>query len=247
MRRTNLQSALLKFAKILVTTIFALGACLLSSSCDDSVQSQQSNAMKTNQSSESRATGEQSSGSQQTPAFVNNGQPGEMHRRLNALVGDWTVEKTMYMAGGTPDKPIVANGLTCQRQWLGETGNRHLQDVTKGSINNNPYYRMGILSYSTMDKRYEWNTVDATNANMMTYKGAKNANTIANSEISMIGEFTDQGLLGAQYAGKSIGMRTIIVIESPERHTVNLYMTPPGGKEFLADKAVYIRQNSDNR
>jgi hypothetical protein len=37
---------------------------------------------------------------QQQPAMVRNGQPGAMHRRLDALVGGWNVDMTFYIAGG---------------------------------------------------------------------------------------------------------------------------------------------------
>jgi Protein of unknown function (DUF1579) len=90
-------------------------------------------------------------------------------------------------------------------------------DVTTGTVGGNSYYRLGILSYSTMDKRYEWNTVDALNTNMMTYKGAK-GRASAQGDIVMSGEFTDQGVLGDAYAGKRVGQRTVIKIESPDHH-----------------------------
>jgi hypothetical protein len=178
---------------------------------------------------------------QQQPAMVRNGQRGEMHRRLDALVGDWNVEMTFYIAGGTPQKPLVAKGLTCRREWIAETGDKHMRDVTQGMYGGNPYYRLGILSYSTMDRRYEWNTVDALNANMMTYKGAIGSATVA-GDIVMSGEFTDQGVLGDAYAGKNVGQRTVIRIESPDRHVFDLYLTPPGEKERLASRAIYIRR-----
>nr|AUN37131.1 hypothetical protein [uncultured bacterium] len=173
--------------------------------------------------------------------MVRNGQPNEMHKRLDALVGDWTVDKTTYIAGGTAEKPIIANGLTCHREWIAETGNRHIRDITQGTVAGNPYYRLGILSYSTMDKRYEWNTVDALNSMMMTYKGAKNSASM-NADIVMTGEFTDQGVLGDSFAGKTIGQRTVIKIESPDRHIFELYFTPPGEKERLVDRGVYTRR-----
>jgi Protein of unknown function (DUF1579) len=173
--------------------------------------------------------------------MIRNGQPGEMHKRLNALVGEWNVDMSLFIAGGTAEKPIVANGLTCHREWMAETGNRHLRDITQGTIGGNPYYRFGILSYSTMDKRYEWNTVDALNTNMMTYKGAKDSAT-AGGDIVMSGEFTDQGVLGDAYVGKNIGQRTVIKIESPDRHVFELYFTPPGEKERLAARGIYTRR-----
>jgi hypothetical protein len=169
---------------------------------------------------------------QQPPAMVRNGQPGPMHRRLDALVGDWNVDMTFYIAGGTEAKPLFAPGLTCRREWITETGNKP---------GGNPYYRLGILSYSTMDQRYEWNTVDALNSNMMTYKGAKGS-ARADGDIVMTGEFTDQGVLGDSYAGKTVGQRTVIKIESPNRHVFDVYFTPPGEKERLAAHAIYIRR-----
>jgi hypothetical protein len=179
--------------------------------------------------------------SQQQPAMVRNGQPGEMHKRLDALVGKWDVVMTFYIAGDTAEKPLIANGMICNRQWIAETGNRHLRDVTQGMVGNNPYYRLGILSYSTMDRRYEWNTVDALNANMMTYKGEKNSASMK-GDIVMTGEFTDQGVLGDAYAGKNVGQRTVIKIESPNRHVFELYLTPPGEQERLATRGTYTRR-----
>jgi hypothetical protein len=178
----------------------------------------------------------------QQPAMVQNGQPGEMHKRLDVLVGEWSVEFTLYIAGGTEEKPLISRTLTCRREWIAETGNRHLRDVTQGMIGGNPYYRLGVLSYSTMDKRYEWNTVDALNTMMMTYKGAKGTASLS-GDIVMSGEFTDQGVLGDSYAGKTIRQRTVIKIEQPDRHTLDLYFTPPGEKERLVARMIYTRRN----
>ena len=57
----------------------------------------------------------------------------------------------------------------------------------------------------------------------------------------MVGEFTDQGLLGEAYIGKTIGQRTVISIPSADRHTIDLYFTPPGEAERLVDHAAYTR------
>jgi hypothetical protein len=90
-----------------------------------------------------------------------------------------------------------------------------------------------------MDERYEWITVDATNANMMIYLGAPR--TAEQTPISMAGVFTDQGVLGEETVGKPVGMRTVIRIESEDRHVMELYLTPPGADELLADRSVYTR------
>jgi hypothetical protein len=175
------------------------------------------------------------------PAFVRNNQPGAMHQRLNVMVGDWNVRKSTYIIGGTASKPITSEGMTCHREWITGTGGRHILDITQGQMGKDHYYRMGVLSYSTMDKRYEWNTVDMLNTMMMTYKGAKNSGAKTGA-IVMRGEFTDAGLLGDRSVGKTIRQRTVIHILSPNRHVFDLYFTPPGGKERLIDHMVYTRR-----
>jgi Protein of unknown function (DUF1579) len=179
-------------------------------------------------------------GTAELPAMARNGLPGEMHKRLGALVGEWDVEVATYVLDGAPEKPAISRDYVCRREWIAETGNRHLRDVTQGT-GGNPYYRLGILSYSTMDNRYEWNTVDALNANMMTYKGAKGSGGKSGA-IEMSGEFTDQGILGASYVGKNIQMRTVIKIESQDRNALELYFTPPGEGERLIQRFVYTRR-----
>jgi hypothetical protein len=172
--------------------------------------------------------------------MVRNGLPGEMHKRLDALIGEWNVEVATYVLGGTPEKPIVSRDFVCRREWIAETGNRHLRDVTQGT-GGNPYYRLGILSYSTMDKRYEWVTVDFLNTNMMMYQGAKDSKGMS-SDIKMSGEFTDQGILGDSYVGKNIQMETVIKFESPDRNLLELYFTPPGENRRLIQRFVYTRR-----
>ena len=59
----------------------------------------------------------------------------------------------------------------------------------------------------------------------------------------MDGEFTDGfGLFGRRSKGTTIGQRTTITIESPDRHVIDIYFTPPGGAEVLADHGVYTRR-----
>lgn len=110
----------------------------------------------------------------------------------------------------------------------------------KGTIAGVAYWRLGLLGYSTMDERYEWVTIDAANANMMIYLGQQGSGP--QMPINMNGTFTDQGVIGEEIVGKAVGQRTVIRIENDNRHIVELYFTPPGGEEFLADRSVYARE-----
>jgi hypothetical protein len=171
------------------------------------------------------------------PAFARRGLPGPGHAALAPLVGTWRVEDSITIAIGTPDRPVVSDQIICRREWV--AGGRFLRDVTEGTIGGGPYWREGLLGYSNMDQRYEWVTADGFNANMMIYLGDKGSGP--RLPIVMSGVFTDQGVAGEQAAGKEVGMRTVISIESQDRHIFELYVTPPGTREFLADRKVYRR------
>jgi Protein of unknown function (DUF1579) len=171
------------------------------------------------------------------PPFVKRGMPGEGQQAMEPLAGDWKVAMTVYIAMGSPKQPVTSTDLVAHREWI--AGGRFLRDVTQGTVGGSPYWRMGTLGYSNMDGRYEWVTQDGFNANMMIYKGAEHAGP--HSPASLSGTFTDQGVLGERYTGKTIRQRTVITIDGPDHHTIDIYFTPPGGKERLGDHKVYTR------
>jgi hypothetical protein len=175
----------------------------------------------------------------ETPAWMRRGLPGPGHTALNPLVGAWRVQMSIHAAmGRSPDAPpIVSDDLTCGREWVAE--GRYIEDMTQGTAAGAPYWRKGWLGYSTMDRRYEWVTIDAVNTMMMSYAGARGSGD--RRPISMTGVFTDQGIAGEQSVGKSVDMRTVIAFESNDRHVIELYFTPRGKPEMLATRAVYTR------
>jgi hypothetical protein len=137
-----------------------------------------------------------------------------------------------------PENPARSSDITAERKWIGNSA-KHLLDITKGTLANSPYYRLGVLGFSNVDNVYEWSTFDGLNANMMLYKSArlgKPSNTII-----VTGVFTDQGLIDEQTAGQAIAMRTLFTIEDNDRHVVELYFTPLQRDEMLIDRSVYTR------
>jgi Protein of unknown function (DUF1579) len=176
---------------------------------------------------------------QPMPNWMRRGLPGMGHAALEPLVGTWRVDMKFYATfGRSPDEPpIIAEGFTCKRQWVAD--GRYLEDLTEGTAIGAPYWRKGWLGYSNMDERYEWVTIDAVNSDMMIYAG--HAIPGSKEPISMSGVFTDQGVAGEQYAGKPVGMRTVITIENNDRHIFELYFTPPGNPEVLATRGIYTR------
>jgi len=171
------------------------------------------------------------------PGFVQRGLPGPFHAALEPLAGDWNVDKQIFIAIGSPAHPATSSGVVSHRTWVG--GGKHLMDVTEGKVGGEAYYRLGVLGFSNVDHRYEWVTFDALNANQMLYYSRPLK--APDGVLELRGVFTDQGLLGEAWAGKSIPMRTVIQIEGPDRHVIDLYFDPPGKPEILIDRSVYTR------
>lgn len=176
---------------------------------------------------------------QEMPLWMSRGLPGAGHRALDPLIGTWKVQMNIHGTFGRnpDDPPIVSEDLICRREWV--AGGRYMEDTTQGTAAGGPYWRRGWLGYSNMDRRYEWITIDAVNTTMMSYAGAPGSGM--KMPIILSGVFTDQGVAGEQAVGKSVPMRTVIKIESNDRHVFELYFTPPGKGEVLATRQVYTR------
>jgi hypothetical protein len=171
------------------------------------------------------------------PPFVQRAQPGAGQAALQPLVGRWKVEKALFVAVGTPDKPAKSVEMTTERVWIAD--GRFLQDVTRGEIGGQKYFRTGFLGYNNMDRCFEWVTADAFTPIMMIYRGKAGAGPTF--PASLEGSFTDLGVTGEQNVGKRVPMRTVIRIENNDRHVFEIYFTPPGETEVLADRMVFTR------
>jgi hypothetical protein len=183
--------------------------------------------------------GRQASPAQQSgPAWVQRGIPGAGHAALAPLVGSWCAEQSIFgTMGRSPDlPPIVSRDIRTTRVWVAD--GQYIEDTTEGTVEGQPYWRRGWLGYSNLDRRYEWVTI-APRVPMMIYLGKTGSGERMPIEVS--GVFTDQGVVNEQTVGKPVAQRTVIRIESNDRHAFDLYFTPPGGKEQLAMRFVYTR------
>jgi|SRR5882672_224170 uncharacterized protein DUF1579 len=171
------------------------------------------------------------------PPMVQRAMPGAGQQALQPLAGMWRVEKSLYVAIGTPDHPVLSANMVTHREWIGD--GRFLRDTTEGIIGGMPYFRTGFLGYNNIDRRYEWVTADNVTPTLMSYR-AKTGSGVQ-MPIDMAGSFSDLGLTGEQNVGKTIPMRTLIRVENNDRNVFEIYFTPPGGAEVLADRMVFMR------
>ncbi len=163
--------------------------------------------------------------------------PGAELHALEPLAGHWRVEKSIFVAMGTPERPATSSDMTTTRKWIAD--GKFLEDRTTGTVNGHPYLRIGYLGYNPMDRRYEWNTIDNITTIMMTYHGRNDSG--ATRPIDVLGSFTDLGVTGEANVGKTVQMRTRITIIDNDHHRFQIFFTPSGGQETLADQMDYTR------
>jgi hypothetical protein len=167
------------------------------------------------------------------PASTRLAMPGEQHRWLEPLVGNWTVEMLVYPGPGAA--PFVAQGLQAKREWT--LGGRYLREELRGSVMGNDSARDAILGFNRLDGRFELVTVDTFEPGQMFYAGRDEPTP---TRFSMHGDSTEAGM-GAEPTGRRRDLRFEFEIQGPDRNIQRIFVRYPGGSEFLFVEQRFTR------
>lgn len=159
--------------------------------------------------------------------------PGDQHRWLEPLVGDWTVEMLVYPGPGAT--PLVASGLRATRRWI--LDGRYLREELRGTVFGNAAARDAILGFNRLDGRFELVTVDTFEPGQMSYAGREEPTP---SRFSMHGESTEAGM-GAEPTGRRRALRFEIEIRGADENVQRIHVRYPGGPEFLFVEQRFTR------
>jgi hypothetical protein len=170
------------------------------------------------------------------PAAARLAMPGEEHRWLEPLIGDWTVEMLVYPGPGA--EPIVSNEVTATRRWT--LDNRYLREELRGTVFGQPAARDGVLGYNRLDGRFEWVTVDTFEPGQMIYLGRDEASP---QGFSMYGESTEAGM-GPEPTGRKRDLRFEFDIEGPDYNVQRIFARFPGQEEFLFVEQRFTRKRN---
>jgi len=88
--------------------------------------------------------------------------PGEMHKHLAKMAGDWTFTNKMWMAPGQP--PVESTGTMHAETIL---GGRYVQSVWKGSFMGQPFEGRATEGYDNVSKQYVSSWVDNMGTGIM--------------------------------------------------------------------------------
>ena len=93
--------------------------------------------------------------------------PGEMHKKLAKMAGDWTFTNKMWMAPGQP--PQESTGTMHAETIL---GGRYVQSVWKGSMMGEPFEGRATEGYDNVSKQLVSSWVDNMGTGIMVSTGS---------------------------------------------------------------------------
>jgi hypothetical protein len=159
---------------------------------------------------------------------------------VRQMVGTWSVQQWMWP---TPTSEAIALPPAVAHRLL--IGDGILQEtMTTGPGAAEPFTRVAYFDYNTINRQYEYFSLDTRAPQMMNERSVAAAND-SQSDITLYG-----GIFVAPQWGpvKNAAFRYRLVVGAiaDGRQKVELYLTPLSGDsvaEFLAFRYVYTRQN----
>ena len=179
------------------------------------------------------------------------GEPGEAHRFLAPLVGEWNAVLHMYPGGGTT---VTSVGLKSRKRLILD-GRQIFEEIYEGTIAGWPHRKVTMLGYNAINQRYEFVTADNFDTQQMTYRGTRDENS---GIITMTSAYTQAAYADivsgdelSRAVGKPVSWRSVVGIEmtirdvltitSADEHRLQMYFRLAAGEEGLGAEYLYSR------
>lgn len=165
---------------------------------------------------------------QMMEAFAQASAPGPEHRRLDALVGDWTVEMKYW---GDPASEPEVSTATSHIAWILE-GHYLQEDVTADGAPGQPFRGRGTYGYDKFRKQYVSSWIDTMSTTIATSAGQWDT---AKNLLVLTGETPDP-LTGQMKKGK-----WVMSFPSATKMIGVGYNVTPDGREVKEMELVYTK------
>ena len=163
-------------------------------------------------------------------AYVRAGTPGPQHKLLEPIIGKWNFAgKFWHMDSSQP--AMEAKG-TAERKWV--LGGRFvLDEAQSGSFEGEAFKGLGMMGYDNVQEKFVsiW-TDSMTTAITQSVGTADAAGKVFTYHKEEVDPLTKQ----------KFKARDVVKIEGKDRHVMEMYKTPPGGKEFKTGEIVFTRK-----
>jgi hypothetical protein len=148
-------------------------------------------------------------------AMMKAAQPGEQHKHLARMAGDWEYTSKMWMAPGQP--PEESKGTM-----HGETmmGGRYVQHHWKGNMMGMQFEGLGTEAYDNVTKQFTSSWIDNMGTGIMMSKGSCDAE---GKVCTMTGDMPDP--MGS---GASVTTKMVLTWADNDHFKNEMYMKDPG-------------------
>ena len=102
----------------------------------------------------------------QTEAMMKAAMPGEMHKKLEPLVGKWDVTTKMWM---DPSQPPSESKATAETKWV--MGGRYIRMAVTGEFGGMKFEGVGVTGYDNLRQVYVGAWIDNMGTGIMTSTG----------------------------------------------------------------------------
>jgi hypothetical protein len=170
----------------------------------------------------------QDPGDEEMAAMMAAGQPGEHHKHLGFMAGEWNVKASFWMPGSP--EAMTSDG-TAAFKWV--LGGRYMRQDYTSQFMGMPFQGIGTTGYDNVGKQYQSTWTDNMSTTIMSEHGQCDG---SGKKFSFTGEMPDPG------SGTMLATRTEQVVESQDRFVLTSYAKGPDGKEMKLMELVYTRK-----
>jgi Protein of unknown function (DUF1579) len=156
------------------------------------------------------------------------GAPGEHHKALTPLIGEWKAEVKAYMSPDGP--PMVSNG-TSKTEWA--LDGRFVSEEFKGTVMGKPFHGMGLTGFDNLKQKYVSTWVDTMSTAIMNSEGTAD-------EAKKVFTFTSK--MDCPMTGeKDMPVKLVLRITSQDNHTFEMH-DPRKGEKSKTMEITYTRK-----
>jgi hypothetical protein len=156
---------------------------------------------------------------------------GPNHDYFKQFVGEWDVKTTTWMTPGA--EPAISQNASDATLILGR---RFLMTRFSGSIFGQAFEGLQIDGYDNLTKKYLTFWIDNSSTGFYFLDGSRDTTT---------GVLTETANWPDPMSGASVGVRGVTTWKSADEYVYEMYMTPPGGKEFKSMENVMTRKKAE--
>lgn len=153
--------------------------------------------------------------------------PGPAHHVLDAKVGQWDAQVTMY----EPDGKTTTSSATSEMSWM--LDGRYLVETVNGSFEGMPFQGRGLTGYDNIKKCYVGSWIDNMGTGITTSEGTYDA---ARKTFTFRSESPDV------MQGRYTKARSLETIQNSDHFKVEMWNEGAGGKETKMMELLYTRR-----